>query len=188
VDPSDQALASAVGLAVSAARARSGLTMAVLAQRAKVSQPFLSQVENGRAMPSLASLYRIARALGLTVQALLDTDHVDERISVVRAHEGRAVSDDAGFRERFLIPGQRLMQSGEVTASPGSDSGQVATHQGEELLYVISGRVRMEFDGDEPVTLSAGDLLYYPATIAHRWFAVGDQPTRFLFVHTPPGF
>lgn len=189
MDRSDQDIATAIGLAVSAARARGGVTMATLARRAKVSQPFLSQVENGRAMPSLASLYRIARALGVTVQTLLHTDQVDERINVVRAHEGRAVGgEDAGFRERFLIPGQRLMQSGEITAAPGSDSGHVATHQGEELLYVISGQVRMEFEGSEPVTLSGGDSLYYPATVPHRWFAVGDRPVRFLFVHTPPDF
>jgi len=41
-----------------------------LAELAGLSQPFLSQVENGRAQPSMESLYRIATALGTTPQAL----------------------------------------------------------------------------------------------------------------------
>lgn len=44
-------------------RKQRGVSMAVLATRSGLSQPFLSQLERGLATPSLSSIYRIAEAL-----------------------------------------------------------------------------------------------------------------------------
>ena len=59
-----------MGRAIKERRLGQPFTLVELAERAGLSQPFLSQVENGRAQPSMASLYRIASALGTTPQAL----------------------------------------------------------------------------------------------------------------------
>jgi mRNA interferase RelE/StbE len=42
-----------------------GLSQAALAAKAEISQPVLSQFERGRRAPALASLRRLARALGV---------------------------------------------------------------------------------------------------------------------------
>ncbi|MEI7548498.1 MAG: helix-turn-helix transcriptional regulator, partial [Actinomycetota bacterium] len=55
---------ASLGTAIRGLRLAVGLTMVELADRAGLSQPFLSQIENGRARPSMQSLYRIATALG----------------------------------------------------------------------------------------------------------------------------
>ncbi|MEJ8645335.1 helix-turn-helix transcriptional regulator [Streptomyces sp. MS1.HAVA.3] len=47
-------------------RKQRGVSMAVLATRSGLSQPFLSQLERGLATPSLSSIYRIAEALDVT--------------------------------------------------------------------------------------------------------------------------
>jgi len=54
-------------------RREKGLTQDELAKRAKLTKPYLSQLENGvRKNPSLPALKRIAKALGVPVTELLE--------------------------------------------------------------------------------------------------------------------
>ena len=62
------------------------MTMQELADRCDLSQPFLSQIENSRAMPSLYALHRVAQALGTTTVALLDPTYSE--VTLVRADDG----------------------------------------------------------------------------------------------------
>ena len=52
-------------------RERKGLSQRALAAKAKMSQTFLSNVESGKADPSLSTLTRLAKALGVTVSELV---------------------------------------------------------------------------------------------------------------------
>ena len=68
--PATDATPSAtLGAEIRRRRLDAGLTLVRLAEMAQLSQPFLSQVENERAQPSIESLGRIAQALGTTPQS-----------------------------------------------------------------------------------------------------------------------
>ena len=55
-----------------ALREEKGLTQDALAKRAKLTKPYISQLEGGaRKNPSLPALRRLARALGVPVTELL---------------------------------------------------------------------------------------------------------------------
>ena len=193
LDPSEEdaaALARMVGGEVRRLRKQSGLTLSELAQRSQLSQPYLSQVERGKAMPTLLTIHRIGEALGVNVQTLLGAG-LDDPVSLVRADEGTSFdrSDERGtVLERMLVNGRRMMEPGEVQAKPGADSGAPVQHAGEEMIYVVSGKLTVELDGRKPVDLARGDSLYYPATIPHRWFTRGSSPARFLIIATPATF
>jgi transcriptional regulator with XRE-family HTH domain len=63
---------SQVGRRVRALRQRKGLSQLELAKRAKITQPYLAQIEAGvRKNPSLKTLQRLAKALGVTVGKLV---------------------------------------------------------------------------------------------------------------------
>ena len=53
-------------------RIRRGLTQEQLARRAKVTKPYVSQLEHGVRTPSLAVLRRLARVLGVRPASLLE--------------------------------------------------------------------------------------------------------------------
>jgi len=55
-----------------AIRKQRGLSQRALAGKARMSQRFLCNIENGLADPSLSTLRRLAKALGVTVGALVD--------------------------------------------------------------------------------------------------------------------
>jgi transcriptional regulator with XRE-family HTH domain len=52
-------------------RKQTGLSQRALAAKAKMSFTYLSNVENGKADPSLSTLRRLARALGVSVSNLV---------------------------------------------------------------------------------------------------------------------
>ena len=51
-------------------RLKAGLTLRELARQADVSPSFVSQIENGKSQPSVATLYTFSRLLGVTVDEL----------------------------------------------------------------------------------------------------------------------
>ena len=63
---------SSVSSAVKAARTRAGLSQPELAIRAGVSQAAVSRIEAGRRSPGSRMLLNLARALGVSVEALID--------------------------------------------------------------------------------------------------------------------
>jgi transcriptional regulator with XRE-family HTH domain len=71
-----------LGAAIRAERVTAGLSLRDLAERAKVSNAYLSQIERGLHEPSISVLGAIARALDVSLEALL------ARAGVLDAGEG----------------------------------------------------------------------------------------------------
>jgi len=186
MDDESQELARALGASIRTARRRAGLTLTELAKEAGVSQPFLSQAENGLVMPSVINLHRIAKALGTTAHRLLENGS-RRPATVVRAAESRSYRLGPGATVRFCVEGTRKLDCNEVTAAPHSAAESPTAHEGEEFVYVIEGSVRIAVDGTEHL-LGPGDTVTYPATVPHQWFNDTDAPARFLFIGTPAGF
>ena len=181
------AVAATLGAALRRLRKAQGLTLQQLASRCGLSQPFLSQLENGKAMPSLMALHNVAQALETTAHSLIQPqERLD--ISLVRHGEGETYQLVEGASVRFLTRGgSHLMEPNEVEFEPGSGTVN-AGHEGEEVIYVLEGCLRMELEGSPPVELTPGDVYTYPATIPHTMAAAGSAGCRFLVVTSPPSF
>ena len=54
------------------------------------------------------------------------------------------------------------------------------THPGEELGYVLEGRVELQVEGKPPVTLTAGDVFFVPPETAHMARNVGTMPAKLV--------
>jgi transcriptional regulator with XRE-family HTH domain len=168
----------ALGRALRAARRERGLTLVQLAAAAGLSQPFLSQLELGRARPSMRSLWRIAEALGTTQQALLAAS--------TGVPEPPAVAVDAGGSARLLMHVEDGAAVTEFVGMP-QEWGAFFTHPRRELLYVVRGRVEVELDGSPLVTLEPCGSLAYDGSTPHRWRQVGDDLAVLLMVHVAEG-
>src|ERR1700683_2128419 len=70
-DASHGEVAAGLGAAVRRCRLKAGLSITALAEMTALTQPFISQLEHGKTVPSLTTLYRMASALGVTPQELL---------------------------------------------------------------------------------------------------------------------
>jgi transcriptional regulator with XRE-family HTH domain len=176
---------AAIGSSVRRARVRSGLSTRELAQKASMSQPFLSNIENGRSTPSVATLYKLASALGVSASELLPAS-TDEGVVVVRAGEGVATGMDEspGVALSTLLAGApgRIMEARRAVIEPGQPAGDWFDHGGEDFLHVLDGVVLVEFGTGRIEELSAGDSLWHEGTIPHRWRVGADVGARLLLV------
>ncbi|MBF0816167.1 helix-turn-helix domain-containing protein [Microbacterium paludicola] len=173
--------ARALGARIRALRQRRGMTLTQAAAEAELSHSFLSQVERGLERLSMASLFRIARALGTTQQDLLTEDPPDRpegAFHVYRRESGSPVDAGTGpvavlaqHRARFL----------PMVFSGSFEDGAWWQHDEEEFLYVLEGQVIVSL-GDTEVLLEAGDATYYESSIRHRWRTPEGVSCRVLVV------
>ncbi|MCX4539533.1 XRE family transcriptional regulator [Streptomyces sp. NBC_01565] len=159
-----------VGRVIRAWRKRRGISMAALAAGSGLSQPFLSQLERGLAAPSLSSIYRIAEALDVTPGAFLRPPDSPGAVSHESDPQVIRVSEAAGQVARVLIPGGRsgLMEAYEHHFEPGQGERGWFEHPGEDFLYVLEGEVVLEVEGEEPLTLRAGQSAHHRGDVPHR--------------------
>lgn len=189
VDDGAASAARALGARIRALRQGQQLTLTQLAAQADLSHSFLSQVERGLERMSMTSLFRVAQALGTTQQALLtDASPAEPRREgtyfISRANQatpldagGRPVRVLAQDHPRF-VP---MVMSGTFT----EDMWWV--HDEEEFLYVLEGRLVVVLD-DEEFILDAGDAVYYPGGVRHRWRTEPGAFARVLTVkESTPG-
>ncbi|MEU0273587.1 XRE family transcriptional regulator [Streptomyces sp. NPDC006307] len=165
-----------VGAAVRRRRRALDLTLAEVARRSGLSSPFLSQIENDRARPSMRSLQRIADALGTTAVRLLAASDETRTVDVVR------VGDDSGLdreaRVRPVVRGRHQLHALEFTG--GHEADREFRHPNDELMYVADGSVEVEADG-RTHRLGRGDTLLLSGGVRHRWRTT-DPASRILVV------
>ena len=175
---------SRLGGAIRERRLRRSLSLVDLASRADLSQPFLSQVENGRARPSLLSLRRIAHALDTTPQALFEGPFdARARPTVVRAGEVQTVDIAEPGAEgtcRLLLPGEAPVHLLEFVGLPRRFLDYFE-HDGFEVIHVVAGAIEVDLDG-VVTQLGPGDSMAYASHAPHRFRSVGALTARVLLV------
>jgi transcriptional regulator with XRE-family HTH domain len=185
VDDGHDLIGPAIGSAIRGARGRAGLSMTDLAKRCGLSQPYLSQLENGKASPSIHTLYRIANALDLTPQDLLPPSGGAPFV-VSRAGSDGATPiehrDDAALARVLVGSPDRLIQAQEVTATGDQSLGGWFEHDGEDLVYLVEGVVDVTLSTGHSVRLHAGDSVWYSSQIPHQWSRVDGADARILVI------
>jgi transcriptional regulator with XRE-family HTH domain len=175
----------ALGSKIRALRQRQKRTLDATATAAGISKPFLSQIERGRATPSLTSLGGIARSLGVAVQYFLDTP--SEARSVCRADQLKyfGLPDSANlFAHMTNLSEARLLDPVLVRMPPGEERSDVTTQAGEKFVYVISGQIALTLQ-DETHVLRTGDSAHYDSTAPHSWANTAEVEAVVIWVGTP---
>lgn len=178
-----------LGQAIRRLRNQRQLSLSVVARSAGVSESFLSQVERGLASPSVASLRRIAEALGVPVAAFFVGPDSSDRL--VRASQRRRlVHHRHGWEDTIVTPpvAERLQIHWSIV-QPGQGSGsEPYTHASdEECVIVLKGVVILGF-GDREYRLEAGDSFLLDPKQSHRFRNPGPDVAEILWVMTPPSY
>jgi transcriptional regulator with XRE-family HTH domain len=166
-------------------------TLKEIAQKVGYSEAYLSQVETGRASPSLASLKRIADGYGIPLVELFFDDQVAANQLVLRRRDRRrlALSNPRVVKE-LLVARQsgKKMEPLCVTIAPGGGSRGAYDHAGEEFGLVLSGTLELTVE-NQVFLVRKGDTFYFNSTRLHGF----RNPSRrhravVLWVITPPSF
>ena len=109
---------------------------------------------------------------------------------VVRAGEGPAVRWGPAGAIRIVASAESTDGSFsivEATEQPGS-AAPLHVHHGEaEAFYILEGTIQLTC-GTDTLTATAGDFVYTPKDVPHKYIVVGDRPARVLLLFSRPGF
>jgi len=179
---------NSLGASLRAARARAGLTLELLAEATDLSAGFLSRLERDLASTSVSNLIRLATVLGARLDQLLPAGEVAAAptgYTLRRAKDGEGFS--AGdYRYKPLAGGlpHQAMSAFELFYPPGrGEELGVYEHEGEEVLYVLAGRLDFTIAGKR-LRLEVGDCLQFNARQPHFARNPGKSPARMLMIVT----
>tara|TARA_Y100000815_G_scaffold36143_1_gene29904 strand:+ start:2614 stop:3276 length:663 start_codon:yes stop_codon:yes gene_type:complete len=159
-----------LGRAIRALRAERGLSLSQLAVVAGLDKGYLSRVERGLKVPSVAIILRISTALEVSAAQLFGAAENHELIFVTRAGARDEMSaDDGNYHMRLLTQSDSASAMEVFLMHPPAElpGEPEAEHRGEELLYVVEGRVEITFPERELI-LEKGDSVQFPGPLRHQ--------------------
>lgn len=140
------------------------MTLKTVAEKASISEGFLSQVENDVNSPSVDTLMRICNALGINAGDLLTQVSKQEKIILIRKSEwdDMELSHTGFVTRRFFPPENRtVIDSSIIVIEPGkSIPVRKNIKNGQELLCVLKGSVELMLS-DATYALVEGDSVHF---------------------------
>ncbi|MGP3533443.1 helix-turn-helix domain-containing protein [Microbacterium sp. RD1] len=186
--PDDALIGVSLGREIRAARTAKKLSTRALAAAADISQPFLSQIESGHTMPSIATLFRLAKVLGISPSALLPSPPEPDPVRVSRRGQGELVpvseSDDRAT-SRIITRETEGGATVQEYVLAGAYLGDWFESDGENTVYVVSGVVTVMIDGRGEWELGPGDALTHPGHFRNRWAVKDAAGVTLVLIHTP---
>ncbi|TCO45273.1 helix-turn-helix domain-containing protein [Actinocrispum wychmicini] len=167
-------------------RQQQGLSLRQLAATAGVSPALLSQIENGTADPSLATLRKLAKVFDESI-ANLFADPDAPPVFVSRPGQRSRLSAPQGqIAYDRLTPGRGDLEVLQAELSPGdASSPEPWAHPSTECLIVLAGSVVAEINGERH-DLVAGEAVTFDSRLPHRYLNDSDTPARIIIAVTPP--
>lgn len=149
----------------------------------------LSEVETGKANPSVDTLYALTGALRVPIAQLFQSlapvsePYLEQHPQVSKV-ERQELSLTGGIRWSRLTPGaEDGIEFLEINYQPGASSGdEMLHHPGREWLYILEGSFALDL-GFERHALGPGDSIVFSSETPHRFSNVGDFPGRAIQVN-----
>lgn len=168
-----------IGSRIKKMRKQQNRTLQEIADICGFTRSLLSKIENSKTIPPIATLSRIAKALGVKVATLLDDD---SNVNGIIYTPGKDVSLDnmVGTDKGYLFfpfaseRGNKLFQPYLFTAERDKVITQPLSHEGEEFIYVLEGEMRYRI-GSVEYTMRPGDSLYFNSIDEHDLRPITDK-------------
>jgi transcriptional regulator with XRE-family HTH domain len=181
-------LNSRIARSLNQVRASRGLTFDQLARKSGVSKGMLVQIEQGRTNPSIATLCRIANALGVTVSRFVEAGEEPPARLIPASEAIELWQGRRGSRGKLLVGFETpsLLEVWDWDLAPGESYEGLAHPAGtREVLHVQEGELVLTADGAQH-RARATDTLMFQADRPHRYTNEGSKRLRFLMVVTEP--
>jgi transcriptional regulator with XRE-family HTH domain len=197
-------LAGPVGERLRAHRQEAGMSLRALARDVGVSPSLISQIEHGKATPSVGTLYAIVSELGISFDELFfdgprgggfeepaerHADTGNERMPsshwqapsegpVLRSRNRLTLTLATGVRwERLTAshdPGVEFLYCTYPVGGESCPTDKLMTHSGSEYGILLEGRLGATV-GEESYELKPGDSIAFQSTTPHRIWTIGDE-------------
>ena len=188
-----------IGYKLKRLREDSNISQEELAAQSGVTLNQITSIESGKVLPSLATLIKLSRTLGIRLGTFLDgmespeptvttpTEQVPQ-VSVCLSKGNGADIEHLKYCSLAENKTDRNMEPFVINVEYTSpnEMSTLSHHEGEEFIYVLNGNVVVRY-GDETYTLELGDSIYFDSIVPHNISvpAPEQQAKVLAVVYTP---
>ena len=178
-----------VGESVRKIREKKGLSAKDIAQRTGLPSEFLMEIEKGEISPPLGAIIKLAKALEMKMGYFISGEE-SKAYTIVRSMDRKVVArydskrgKHYGYEFESLAPHKkdRHMEPFLVTLEPAMTEEERSTHDGQEFIFVLTGRMEVRL-GEKIYLLEPGDAIYYDSSVPHLVKCHGNETTKILAV------
>lgn len=161
-----------------------GWSLDVLAARCHMSPSTVSRIETGQRSIGLEQLVPLARALGTTIDQLVESDRDEDVVIHPEAHREPGLVTWLLSRDSPQAGGVMVAKM-RITRRRPHGPGHLAVHPGKEWFTVLSGTALLHL-GDRQITVEAGQAAEFATTTPHSIGTTGE-PVEILTIFDAEG-
>jgi len=183
-----------VGEKIKNLRESKNITREQLSERSGLSIDQIASIEENTNLPSLAPLIKIARVIGVRLGTFLDDTEefgpvvsrkADLNKSISFSNNAVEMRKHMDYYSLSKAKSGRHMEPFIIDIIASEDEFALSSHEGEEFIYVLEGKVEVNY-GKENYVLEPGDSIYYDSIVAHHVHSCPDTSAKILaVVYTP---
>ena len=174
-------------------RMRKKIALADLGRHTGLSASMLSQLENGKLVPTLPTLARIAMVFDVGLDHFFGSKRRKGLFSVVRAGERIQFPDRSDspkpsfFFECLAFSIQDKSIQAYLAEFPKRAPEEVSEHihDGAEFVHLLEGSLVIHYE-DEEHTFRPGDSVYFDSSEPHSYRGTSRTPAKAIVITTPP--
>lgn len=174
-------------------RLRKKIALTDLGKHTGLSASMLSQLENGKLIPTLPTLARVAMVFDVGLEHFFSDKRPRRLFAIVRAEDRLRfpeVSDDpvpGYFFEVLTFGAPQKSLTAYLAEFPPSGCPEPTehSHEGTEFIHILEGSLAVHYQAEQHV-LGSGDSVYFDASEPHSYCGHSDTGTRAIVVTVPP--
>jgi transcriptional regulator with XRE-family HTH domain len=173
-----------LGAKIKALRLAASLTQEELANRARLTKGFISQLEHDQTSVSVDSLGDLLEALGVSMgEFFADT----ERQVIFRPSERVEVEGKGAYKFELLVPGSttNLMDPIMIELKAGQTLGKQGPRPGEQFGYVLKGAVTVRVNR-RTYKVPSRSCFYFESDQPNQISNESNGTASILWVTSPP--
>ncbi len=186
-----EAAESKIGARIMQIRRKCDIDLETLAARTALDSEVLSRIETNEFIPPLATLFKLANALGVDIAAFLQERTSEDKIAITRRDETVRISNrphhdqgEADYVYAALDVRQNFRHMDPFMVEfPLQEAEEMVfnSHEGEEFLHVLEGTLEFRSE-DRLEVLNPGDNIYFQSDISHGFRRISQGPARAIAV------
>jgi transcriptional regulator with XRE-family HTH domain len=173
-------------------RLRKKIALVDLGKHTGLSASMLSQLENGKLIPTLPTLARIAMVFDVGLDFFFSEKRSKRVFSIVRAGERYRFPEISnnpvpGYYFEVLAYGAvDKNMSAYLAEFPKLAATEVSkhSHEGSEFVHVLHGSLAINYQSEEHI-LETGDSVYFDSSEAHSYHGKSDLPAKAIVITAP---
>jgi len=182
----------ALGEKLRGLRLKKSMGLVQLGKHTGLSPAMLSKLENGRLVPTIPTLLRIAMVFSVGLDYFFTDERRRRVVAIVRKQDRIRFPERPGggeisywFESLDFAANERRLNAFLAEFQPvAAEKQRLHQHPGVEFLYMIRGKIDLVI-GSDSHTIETGDAIYFDSSVRHGYRRVGSQPSSALIVTVP---